>query len=103
MTIEVKPNEFEAIIVSAFRYAIGRQTYIPSIVAGFITPLLPELSDDCLTVICKGIEDKRMSEGRNPLGHPQIDAPIWNNLYDDIMAERATRILAKPRKKNGNT
>lgn len=95
MTIDVDKMDFEAILISAFRYALGRQTYIPSIVVNFMRPLLPQLSDNCLVVICKDIEDKHQSLTRNPLGDPLVDKPLWEEFYAEVMDERGNRITKK--------
>ena len=41
--VEIDKN-FETILLCAVRYAIGRQTYMPSMVIDYITPLLSHLS-----------------------------------------------------------
>ena len=56
MTIEIDKN-FETILLCAVRYAIGRKTYIPSLVIDYITPLLPYLSENTLKLIANEITE----------------------------------------------
>lgn len=82
-------EDFESILICAERYACGRQTYMTSIVVGYITPLIPQLSDKTLAVIRDDIGDA--SVYRN-LGDSRIDAPLWLKLYrriDDEIKRRA--------------
>ena len=82
-------EDFESILICAEGYACVRQTYMPSIVVGYITPLIPQLSDKTLTVIRDDIGDA--SVYRN-LGDSRIDAPLWLKLYrriDDEIKRRA--------------
>lgn len=41
-------DDFGAICNCAVRYCLGRRSYMPSLVCGYITPLLPELTDKTL-------------------------------------------------------
>ena len=43
--VDVTTEDFASMMVCAVRYALGRESYMPSIVIGFITPLIPVLSD----------------------------------------------------------
>ena len=36
MTIQTPDNHFEAVLISAVRYSIGRRTYMPDLVTGWI-------------------------------------------------------------------
>lgn len=81
-------ENLETMLICAERYACGRQTYMPSIVIDFITPLIPKLSDKTLTVIRNDIGDA--SVYRN-LGDSYIDAPLWLKLYRCIENELKRR------------
>ena len=85
MTIEID-KDFERILVCAVRYAIGRQTYMPSMVIDYITPLLPYLSDNILRLIASEITEHEAYEGG--LGDEKIDKPYWLAFYGKILAER---------------
>lgn len=74
-------EDFESILICAERYACGRRTYMPSIVVGYIKPLVPMLSDKTLAVIYNDISD---AIAHDDLGDPTIDAPLWVDLYNTI-------------------
>ena len=84
MTVEIN-KDFESILVCAVRYAIGRQTYIPSLVIDYITPLLPYLSEDVLKLIVNEIVQHYTYEGG--LGDEKIDKPYWEQFLRKIRLE----------------
>lgn len=84
MTIEIDKN-FETILLCAVRYAIGRKTYIPSLVIDYITPLLPYLSEDVLKLIADEIIGHYTYEGA--LGDEKIDKPYWIEFLRKIRLE----------------
>ena len=87
MTIEIDKN-FETILLCAVRYAIGRQTYIPSLVIDYITPLLPYLSYWMLGLMAAEIIDHNY-EG--DLGDEKIDKPYWLDFLRKIRLEMGGR------------
>ena len=82
--VEIDKN-FESILICAVRYAIGRQTYIPSMVIDYITPLLPYLSDNTLRLIANEITEYEAYEGG--LGDEKIDRPYWKQFIRKIRLE----------------
>ena len=84
MTIEIDKN-FETILLCAVRYAIGRRTYIPSLVIDYITPLLPYLSENTLRLIANEITEHEAYEGG--LGDEKIDKPYWLDFLRKIRFE----------------
>lgn len=84
MTIEIDKN-FESILVCAVRYAIGRKSYMPSMVIDYITPLLPYLSEDVLKLIVNEITKYEAYEGA--LGDEMIDRPYWEQFLRKIRLE----------------
>lgn len=74
-------EEFEAIIINAQKYAIGRMTYAPHTVCGIITEHLNVLSKNALTVIKRDIE---LQQKQGNLGSPTIDEPIWLSTLAQI-------------------
>lgn len=89
--IEAQPQvsgvdkDFETILLCAVRYAIGRRTYIPSLVIDYITPLLPYLSEDVLKLIADEITEHDTYEGS--LGDEMIDKPYWIDFLQRIRLE----------------
>lgn len=88
MTIEIDKN-FETILLCAVRYAIGRKSYMPSLVIDYITPLLPYLSDNTLRLIADEIIEYRSYEGG--LGDEKIDRPYWEQFLRKIKVEMEKR------------
>ena len=82
--LEIDKN-FETILLCAVRYAIGRQTYIPSLVIDYITPLLPYLSDNTLRLMANEITEYEAYEGG--LGDEKIDKPYWIDFLRKIRLE----------------
>lgn len=78
-------KDFETILLCAVRYAIGRRTYIPSLVIDYITPLLPYMSEDVLKLILNEIVQHYSYEGA--LGDEKIDKPYWIDFLRKIRLE----------------
>ena len=85
--IDVSDDDFGAILNCAVRYAIGRRSYMPGLVVGFIRPLIPHLSDKTLWCFEKDIAE----EMPNGLGDPQIDAPKWIDFLGLVRQESRER------------
>ena len=82
-------KDFETILLCAVRYAIGRRTYIPSMVIDYITPLLSHLSYNTLGLIANDITEYGKYYGG--LGDDKIDRPYWLNFKRKILAEMERR------------
>ena len=78
-------TDFESILVCAVRYAIGRKSYMPSLVIDYITPLLPYLSENTLRLIANEITEHDTYEGS--LGDEKIDRPYWEQFLRKIRLE----------------
>ncbi len=73
-----RDDDFDAIIICAVRYAIGRNTYMPSLVEGFVRRWMDFLEDKTLTVIARNV-------GNELLMNPDMpDAELWAKLRDDL-------------------
>ena len=83
MTVEIN-KDFETILICAVRYAIGRKSYMPSMVIDYTTPLLPYLSDNTLKTMAEDITDKDYLGG---LGDEKIDRPYWEQFLREIRLE----------------
>jgi len=80
-------EDTELIIICAMRYAIGRQTYMPTLVQDYIRPLFPKLSDKTLQIIVRDIETAYW------LGDETIDKPGWIAFCNDareVLLKRGT-------------
>ena len=52
-------EDFASIMICAIRYALGRRTYMPSVVCNFVKPRIPKMSDKDLYVIIRDIKECR--------------------------------------------
>ena len=86
-SVEIDKN-FESILVCAVRYAIGRKSYMPSMVIDYITPLLPYLSYWMLGLMAAEIIDHNYEGG---LGDEKIDKPSWLEFLRKIRLEMGGR------------
>lgn len=84
----LQSDDFGAVLNCAVRYAIGRQTYMPTIVIEQITPMLPYLSDKTLWCFDQDITEQRYTGG---YGDPRIDEPGWLRFHEAVRAERTKR------------
>lgn len=78
-------EDFGFVCVCAVRYCLGRRTYAPGTVMGFIKTFLPALDDKMLYVMARDI-----AEADN-LGDEEIDAPMWAEFLAEIEMERKRR------------
>ena len=85
-------SEFGALMICAVRYAIGRQSYMPSLVQGFIMRYPQAVTENVKTTILRDIDENdkistvELSEGRTMtidyLGDTKIDRPGWLKFRD---------------------
>lgn len=78
-------QDFELMMISALRYAIGRYTYMPSVTIGYIRYLIPQLSAKTLFVMKRDIEEEvaRYQHMEREL----YMADEWQKLAEDMMVE----------------
>lgn len=86
--IDVSDDEFGLMMNCAVRYSMGRETYMPSSVINFITPLLSQLTTKTLVCMDRDLDEPQIFGG---LGHEKIDAPKWREFHTNIKAELERR------------
>ena len=74
-------RDFEDMLISAVRYALGRETYLTRTASEYVTRLMPHLSKRAISIIVHDINDA------HDLGNPTIDAPHWERLAKNIWKE----------------
>lgn len=82
-------SDFESILLSAVRYALGRRTYIVSITCGYVKRVLHNLSYNTLFVMERDIiEHGRF--GEDAYGD-DMDLKDWMDLLNNIREEMNRR------------
>lgn len=80
-------DDFGAVLNCAVRYALGRKTYMPSLVISFITPMLPMLSKK--TVFCF---DQDVTDAKYTCGYGDAcDETDWIRFLAAVHEERKKR------------
>lgn len=80
-------SDLGAMMICAVRYAIGRESYMPSLVQGFIMRYPQAVTENVKATILREIEenDRVTDHGGfmiDHLGHPNIDRPGWLKFRD---------------------
>ena len=88
MIKNITPTDFGTLAICAIRYCQGRQTYMPELVRGIITPHLKELSDKDLQVM---INDCDYQDQFGLYGSDRIDKPGWLKWKELLLAEKQRR------------
>jgi hypothetical protein len=87
-------QKLETMLISAVRYALGRRTYIVGETVGYIIGLLPRLSDWCVGVMLRDMEDEYAMAERmtsySVLWDP-CDVKEWNKFNAALLAEKERR------------
>ena len=86
-------NDFRLIVLSAMRYAIGRNTYMPLVVAGYIKRHIRLLDDKFLALAANDI--RRHFEDR---GEYEPNTALWQGFLEMLETEQRDRITRQVRK-----
>lgn len=87
-------NDFRLIVLSAVRYAMGRNTYMPLVVTDYIKRHIWLMDDKFLVLAANDI---RRHFG--DYGEYEPNPALWQNLLDELEAEQRDRIT-RPAKKS---
>lgn len=78
----------EQMLISAVRYALGRQSYIVGTTAEYVNTIRKKLSTNCLNIIIRDIQEEK--EFYNRSGHTlgsDFDEQTWENLKEVLQKE----------------
>ena len=78
-------QDFELMMISALRYAIGRYTYMPSVTIEYIRYLIPQLSAKTLFVMQRDITEE--IERYQRIERELYMAKEWQKLAEEIGIE----------------
>lgn len=82
--ISAADTDLGSVFICAVRYCIGRATYMPHLVIGFITPYIPYLENRTISVIVRDIRDAR-SYGMD------CDKTAWMSFLKRLEEEAGNR------------
>ena len=86
--INTDDTNFNVVINSAIRYAIGRKTYVPNAVIDFVTPLISDLP----TLTLENIKnDIKLNYENSFLVYSDINKSAWLNLLAKVKMEIGKR------------
>ena len=86
MLAPISDSDFRLILLSAMRYAMGRKTYMPSVIADYIKRHLQLLDDKFLTLAADDIQ-RYLEDYAEHESNPDL----WQNLLDALETERSDR------------
>ena len=89
--IDLTDDDFTSVLVSAIRYTLGRESYMPKLITDYIRPLLPYLSDKALWLFQRDIREQGSMGYERAYGDPLIDKPTWDKFYADVITEMNKR------------
>ena len=81
--VNLTNDDFGAICNCAVRYCLGRRSYMPSLVCGYITPLLPELTDTTLGCFERDIAERKLTG----FFGDSYDYKTWDAFYNAVCKE----------------
>lgn len=90
-TLDLTDNDFTCVLLSAIRYTLGRETYLPSLITSYIKPLLPYLTDKALFLFERDIREQGNTGYERAYGDSLIYKPVWDKFYADVVAEMGKR------------
>lgn len=77
-------DNFGAVCNCAVRYCLGRRSYMISLVCGYITPLLPELTDNTLDCFERDIAERKQ---KGFYFGDSYDYKTWEQFYKAVCKE----------------
>ena len=86
--IVLSDDDFGAVINCAIRYCLGRRTYMPGVVCGYVKPLLPYLNDQ---TICCMERDIRTA----PSYGEECDVATGTSMYNAVDSEMKNRSIER--------
>ena len=84
-SVDIAKDDFSSLCICAVRYALGRRTYMPSIIIDTVGPLLQFLDKKSLFVILRDVKEAKS------LGDDSIDRPQWLLFMNRVQREYDAR------------
>lgn len=77
--IDLSDDDFGAVVNCAIRYCLGRRTYMPGLVCGYVKPLLPYLNEKTLCCMERDIREA-------PSYGDECDLDTWMAMLGELQA-----------------
>lgn len=87
MKLELNEVDLRCLLISAMRYAMGRQTYMPMVISGIIARNLWQCSENTLNSIANEIRDYATDE----MSLKDTELSIWLELRATILKHLGER------------
>lgn len=85
--VDPRSRDFATVCLCAIRYALGQRTYMPSLVIGYITPLLSSFDDTTIDIIERDIVEQERYGGYGD----DCDYAAWMRFLDSVRKEKTAR------------
>ena len=89
----IRDADFRLILLSAMRYAMGRNTYMPAVVSGYIKRHIRFLDDKFLALAADDIR-RHLEDYAEHEPNPNL----WQGLFDALKTEQRARATHQARK-----
>ena len=89
----IRDADFRLILLSAMRYAMGRNTYMPAVVSDYIKRHIRFLDDKFLALAADGIR-RHLEDYAEHEPNPNL----WQGLFDALETEQRARATRQARK-----
>ena len=89
----IRDADFRLILLSAMRYAMGRNTYMPAVVSGYIKRHIRFLDDKFLALAADDIR-RHLEDYAEHEPNPNL----WQGLFDALETEQRARATRQARK-----
>ena len=93
MLAPISDSDFRLILLSAMRYAMGRKTHMPSVIADYIKRHLPHLDDKFLTLAADDIQ-----QYHEDYADHESNPDLWQDFLDALETEQRDRATRQARK-----
>lgn len=87
MKLELNEVDLRCLLISAVRYAMGRQTYMPMAISGIIARNLWQCSENTLKILANEVRDYATDE----MSLRDTELNIWLELRATILKELGDR------------
>lgn len=87
--ITLTKTDFEILLISAFRYSLGRSSYVPSVIIDIIENNKEQIRETTLGLFIREIEFKKQL-GPDSLGM-SVENELWLDLQERLMEYIASK------------